>query len=101
MGGKYGQRYRYATHITKVFVKEQSYFCSVHVAKKPSANTDDASIVGLSPLNWAIVLLSCMLHALTRDHYRTSCMDVKWRVCETLQCEQIGRLELAWSQVSL
>ena len=40
-------------------------------------------------------------HALTRDHYRTSCTDMKWRVYETLQCEQNGGLELAWSRVSL
>ena len=40
-------------------------------------------------------------HALTRDHYCTSCTDVKRRVYETLQREQNGGLELAWSWVSL
>ena len=40
-------------------------------------------------------------HVLTQDHYCTSCMDVKRRVYETLQREQNGRLELAWSWVSL
>ena len=80
--------------------------------------TDDASIVGLHPLNWAIV--SCLvlhvvqcrvdartcvhialyMHALTQDHYHTSFTDMKWRgtyVYETLQCEQNDGLELAWS----
>ena len=40
-------------------------------------------------------------HALTRDHYYTSCTDVKRRVYKTLQREQNGGLELAWSRVSL
>ena len=38
---------------------------------------------------------------LTWDHYCTSCTDVKQRVYETLQREQNGGLELAWSRVSL
>ena len=40
-------------------------------------------------------------HALTQDHYRTSRTDVKRRVYETLQREENGGLELAWSRVSL
>ena len=56
-----------------------------------SACTDDASTVGLSLLNWAIVLhvvgsvhvrvctYMHFTHAPTRDHYRTSFTDVKPR----------------------
>ena len=32
------------------------------------------------------------MHALTRDHYCTSCTDITRRVYETLQREQNGRL---------
>ena len=39
-------------------------------------------------------------HALTLYHYCTSCTDVKRRVYETLQREQNGGLELAWSRVN-
>ena len=68
--------------------------------------------------DWAIVqcpALSCMLYIVWSahvcvctcfslvhtcayvDHYCTSCTDVKWRIYETLQREQNGGLELAWS----
>ena len=84
-----------------------------------TACTDETSIIGLSSLNWAISLMPCLglhvvwsvqyafahaiasyTHALMRDHYRTSCTDVKRRVYETLQREENGGLELAWSRVS-
>ena len=44
----------------------------------------------------AVHIRACIyMHALTRDHYCTSCTDVKRRVYETLQREQNGGLELA------
>ena len=57
-----------------------------------TACTDDAIIVGLGPTHLGYSLVSCLVcartcvhtiasytHALTRDHYRTSFTDVKWR----------------------
>ena len=81
----------------------------LHCMHAITACTDDASIAGLSPctqLGYSLVscpALACMLyglctyvcahdiasytHALMRDHYYTSCTDVKRRVYETLQHE--------------
>ena len=104
--------------ITSEDEKQCKPSAQLHCMHATTACTDDASIVSLSPCTqlgyslvpclgvhvvWSVHIraIASYMHALTRDHYRTSCTDVKWRVYETLQREQNGGLELAWSQVSL
>ena len=49
-----------------------------------------------SPLNWASD--GPAVRALTRDHYRTTLRTWNGEVYKTLQREQNGGLELAWSR---
>ena len=100
------------TYATMKSTKVQTL--GVVTLRATTAYTDDTSSVGLSLLNWAYSVVSCLvLHVVWSVHVRVftcyslvhacayagpSCTDVKQRVYETLQREQNGGLELARSR---
>ena len=63
-----------------------------------TATTNSLSIACVVHVAGAVHIRACIYsytHVFTRDHYCTSCTDVKRRVYETLQREQNGGLKVA------